>query len=443
MLTDQRPRMMWGSVLLALTLVPSVGVMAGCERPTLIDDLLEPPGDGDGDGDGPGDGDGDGPGDGDGDGDAGPSAVDVLLVVDNSASMCEEQALLVESFFDSDCPITNLLDIPAEYRDADDATLDQLSADCGFIQLMAAAGLDARVGVVSTDVGPCDDRFDYADDPAFANAPNAVHCGMQPGDWGRRPQRGCLIGPPGDNNRFIGMGDDDAFEHFVEIIGALGVYGSAFERGFDQVVAFLDEDVADGCPNTASDFLRPGADLVIAFMSDEDDCSHRIGAQFPDENAGETCDRDTEEIPALRDPPIDPLWCYQRPEQLRPVSDMVDALTAWATAENKAVRVAAIAGGVYEEGRDEIVSVGCVVDDNGKPDDTCVESFGNSNATGPGLPCNPEALAAAGQPPCCSADPGTRYQALANAFGSGLNDSICYRDYREPLLDGARRAAGR
>ena len=99
-------------------------------------------------------------------------AVDVLLIVDNSGSMCEEQALLIDSFFDEDCPIDDLVDVPAEFQNADDTTLDTLSDDCGFMQLMAAAGIDARVGVLSTDVGACDDRFNFADDPAFADASN-------------------------------------------------------------------------------------------------------------------------------------------------------------------------------------------------------------------------------------------------------------------------------
>jgi hypothetical protein len=366
----------------------------------------------------------------------------VVLVIDNSGSMCEEQALLVASFFDDDCPIADLSRVPPAFQNADDNTLDALSVECGFLQLMAAAGLDARVGVLSTDVGLCDDRFNVADDPAYAAA-SGLHCGEQPGDWGRRPQRGCLIGHPADDRRYVDMTDDNAFEHFAEIVEALGAYGSAFERGFDQVEAFLDEDVADGCPNVASDFLRDDADLVIAFLSDEDDCSHPASAIFPDENDGELCERMAEVIPQLRDPPIDPLWCYERPEALRPVDDVAAVLNDWSAATGKDVSVAAVTGGVYEAGRDAIISSGCIVDGSGKPDAACTLSLGTSNLTEPGTRCDPEALAAEGLPVCCSADPGTRYQALADALGSGLNDSICYDSYRKTLLDVARLAAGR
>lgn len=390
--------------------------------------------------DGPGDGDGDAAGDGDGDV-AGPRPVDILLVVDNSGSMCEEQQNLVDNFFDDGCPIADLGAVPEAWRDPDEATLNELSAQCGMVQVLAALGVDARFGVITTDVGPCDNRYGIADDPAFAGHPNI--CGdTQPLDWGRRPQRGCLQAPAGAP-RFVDMADDDVGGRFAGLIGAVGTYGSGFERGLDAARIFLEADApAAGCEGDAAAFLRPGADLLVVFLSDEDDCSHPTSADFPDENAGEGC-TGTEDYPEVREPPVSASYCYQRSGALTPVSEFVTFFDQLAAAEGKTVRVASVGGGVYVDNAVDPTPAGCRIDENGKPDGVCTASQGNSNFNFPGAPCDPDVLAGNGQPECCAADPGTRYFQLASAFGErGRVDSICYASFRDTLLEVARLAAG-
>src|SRR3990172_7363802 len=109
-------------------------------------------------------------------------AADILIVVDNSGSMAEEQQNLADNFLNQDpaaCPLQDLKNIPEEYKNPAPALYQGAGplAQCGFIQLVAAFENDFRVGVITTDVGLCDNRVPSA----------------QGGDaWGFRPQRGCL-----------------------------------------------------------------------------------------------------------------------------------------------------------------------------------------------------------------------------------------------------------
>src|SRR5688572_18036844 len=114
-------------------------------------------------------------------------AADILIVVDNSGSMAEEQQKLADNFINlrcadpeddstCECPLNDLADIPEEFLNPQPSLYegDGPLSKCGFIQLLAAFENDFRVGVITTDVGPCDNRFDQ-----FAT-----------GEF--RPQRGCL-----------------------------------------------------------------------------------------------------------------------------------------------------------------------------------------------------------------------------------------------------------
>jgi hypothetical protein len=196
-------------------------------------------------------------------------ASDILIVVDNSGSMQEEQTRLGEAFINDspNCPINkNDLKDFARCDEADppavcafaNPALELLNApgpeglaDCGFIQVLAAFENDFRIGVITTDVGVCDNRFPSGQsepllcdplppctgtppscagglvcnartescerpactDPADCTGGlvcNAGRCersqlppectNPDPGNgWGFRPQRGCLQpdGPPG------------------------------------------------------------------------------------------------------------------------------------------------------------------------------------------------------------------------------------------------------
>ncbi|MFZ9886069.1 MAG: hypothetical protein ACO3JL_01100 [Myxococcota bacterium] len=354
---------------------------------------------------------------------------DILIVVDNSGSMCEEQKNLVDNFFDPDCPI-DVNDVQPEYRNPSDALVAELADRCGFVQLLAAYDNDWRLGVITTDVGPCDDRYNIAEDPALKDFSCSKE--VQPG-WGRRPQRGCL--QPFDiadraNSRVLERGDEDVGQKFANILANVKTFGSAYERGLDAMEVFLDKDStrAPGCADDLDAFLRPDAKLVVIFLTDEDDCSHADG-QFglDDENAGESCDNETE-VP----PQTSTELCYSKLDELTPTKRYSDFLRSYKGDVEK-VSVAVISGALVDD-NGELSAAGCTISPQGTPLGGCFESRGNSNKTGQGQVCDPATTT------CCTADPGSRYIQFARELGPNryLNDSICFASFRNTMLDIAK-----
>jgi hypothetical protein len=225
-------------------------------------------------------------------------AADILLVVDTSASMCEEQDALARNFFDERCDVTkdavgstdlSFGNIKDAYKNPTAAQVDDLDDRCGFIQILAAYDNEFRVGVITTDVSACDDDRGFS-----AGLNGSPICGDRiEEDWGRRPQRGCLQAPPGARKKTFDRADRDVGDRFRATLRELGVYGSAFERGLDAMKIFLDPDAvrAPGCADDLQSFLRDDAKLVVVFLTDEEDCSHDgvPTSAFPDENEGEDC----------------------------------------------------------------------------------------------------------------------------------------------------------
>ena len=360
-------------------------------------------------------------------------AADILIVVDNSGSMAEEQQNLAANFLNQDpatCPLQDLKNIPAEFKNPAPAlyTADGPLAQCGFIQLVAAFDNDFQVGVITTDVGLCDNRVPSA----------------QGGDaWGFRPQRGCLqpdSAPAGTMRKVIARADlddadatnDDLASRFSSTLANIATFGSPIERGLDAVNIFLDP-AADRNPSCTDDltlFRREDAALVVIFLSDEEDCSHGLGGAlelFGNENDGEVCGEFTEHfinVPSTR--------CYQAPEALSPIDLYVDALVA----ADDEVKVAVVAGGIGDSGA--ITPAGCLVGADGLPtggDGVCFSSGGLSNATGIGETCAADTADARGGLPCCVADSGSRYYALADAIGNSRTDSICNRSFRGSMIE--------
>lgn len=356
---------------------------------------------------------------------------DILIVVDNSGSMCEEQANLVENFFDSDCPI-DVNNVQPEYKNPDDELVQQLATQCGFVQLLAAYDNDWRLGVITTDVGQCDDRYNIAETAGLGGCSGDVETG-----WGRRPQRGCL--QPFDHNdragsRILQRGDQDVGENFAKILNGIQTFGSAYERGLDAMEVFLNPNSsrAPGCENDLDAFLRDEAKLVVIFLTDEDDCSH-VDGQFAleDENADESCERNVEDF---KDPQVySPSFCYDRLGDLAPTTRYSSFLKNYKGDENQ-VSVAVIAGALPNEDG-ELVAGGCRVASDGTPQGGCFQSGGNSNQTGSGGLCSPEQ-----DYQCCTADPGSRYIQFARELGPNrfLNDSICFESFRNTMLDIAK-----
>lgn len=409
-------------------------------------------------------------------------AADILIVVDNSASMQEEQDRLAAAFINDTaaCPINKneLKDFalckgdnpPAVCRFANPSP-DMLAApapdglaDCGFIQVLAAFENDFRIGVVTTDVGVCDNRLPEGQAQLFCAAnPGLPEC--QGGDpqnlWGFRPQRGCLQpnGPPGTVQKVIAREDlvdndqtnDEIGDRFIATLQNIRVFGTPTERGLDAAKLFLDPatDRDPSCADDLGNFLRDEAKLIVIFLSDEEDCSRTedvaecagpagtgctgecdsdTGCEIftcpanttcalgSTEFSGETCGRfDTHfgNFPAGN--------CYNNVDDLTPVSLYADFFKSLKSNPSD-VTAAVIAGGLSSD--DGFVAGGCTFDANVNGGNSaiggCFESRGTSNT------CRPDEN-------CCFADPGKRYYDLADAMG-GLKDTICVDSFGQTMI---------
>jgi hypothetical protein len=177
-----------------------------------------------------------------------PSAVqtDILFVVDDSGSMSEEQANLVDNL-------------------------------AGFVDTLAASAIeiDYRIAVTTTSVEGFQGETTYsggaeagkpypagaivADDPGTATAGDLVYDASlygSTGGWG--------------GLRFLSRGapqaDVDAFKENFRV----GTSGSGKEQHFRATRLALSDRIADG---VNAGFLRHGSNLAVVFVTDEDDCS--------------------------------------------------------------------------------------------------------------------------------------------------------------------------
>ena len=248
-----------------------------------------------------------------------PDVLDVLIVVDNSGSMQEEQSQLAAAF-------------PS------------------FVAALSNAGADWRVGVITTDVGLCDNRLPAA---------------LGGDEWGFRPQRGCLHGdgPPGlETSLVLDASNANAALWLSTTLANVATFGSQFERGLDAVEIFLDVAArrSPGCEGDVAAFRRAGARLIVVFVTDEDDCSHRDGSSgFPDENIGEVCALNVDFFTGNN-----ANLCYTNPELLAEVASYTFPGT----------RLAVVGGAVGGVGTAS--ASGCSVDGAGAAIDGCVLTLG-------------------------------------------------------------------
>ena len=329
--------------------------------------------------------------------------LDLLFVVDNSASMLEEQAALYRSVFDERCPITDTRRVPLDYQNPDRETFDDISEVCGLAQLMAAMGNDFHIGVIATDVGTYDERFSAAQDP------DGVHTQL--------PMRGCLQG------KGLITSDDDVAVDFRDAVIGLGVYGSPIERGLDAMDIFLDPESrrAPGCENDLDGFLRPDGQLMVVFVTDEDDCSHRDGSSgFPDElffepdAAGDWPELFTESRSGD---------CYTRANELATIVGYAQHLRQLVTDQRTSEVLVSVVAGLRDDGAG-LDAGACIARDDGSIDGVCRAVLGASNTA----ECEQEG-------DCCTADGGNRYVDLARSINAdSLMGSICAEDFRAPLM---------
>ncbi len=177
---------------------------------------------------------------------ADPTPADILFIVDNSGSMADEQQNLADNFN-------------------------------RFIENIQGAG-DYRIAVVSTDQDNQIERgglarFDYSGDSPFHLTDfdlttNCVDTGIS---------RGCFRGPdPAVRVIEAGMPEQQQITAFVNNVD-LGSCGSGNETGLSAMISALEQTQGNGCNGG---FIRDEANLVLIFVSDENDADNEQIQQY-------------------------------------------------------------------------------------------------------------------------------------------------------------------
>ncbi|MCK6550137.1 hypothetical protein L6R52_30155 [Myxococcota bacterium] len=172
--------------------------------------------------------------------------VDIIVVVDNSASMADEQANLARNFA---------------------AFADQV---IGVV--------DYRLAVITTDVlSPGGERAGHAESTYASTPPYVLYTVDTSGCRPAGVEHGCFRGatPVVDATRMDRATQLATFADNVSV----GTCGSGVERAFDALLLALDETAPGGCNEG---FLRDDANLVLLFVSDEEDDSPMPIADYVD-----------------------------------------------------------------------------------------------------------------------------------------------------------------
>ncbi len=227
--------------------------------------------------------------------------IDLLLLVDNSNEMREEQSAFVASLPE----VVGALAIPAD--DDRDGAPDW------------PAARSMHLGVISTDMGTsgylitgCDDA-ERGDDGILRNLP-------APG------MKGCDVTYPTFLTFDSTMGDLSGVASDFACIATLGSGGCRLEQPLAAVEKALTIHAASGAPNDG--FLRESAVLSILIATEEEDCSVSDARIFSaDDSLGSL-----------------PLRCYFHQEFLRPVDDLVTSILAVKLGHPNRIAVAAVVG---------------------------------------------------------------------------------------------------
>ena len=327
--------------------------------------------------------------------------LDFLFVVDNSGSMCQEQANLARNFRH----ISEFLF--AQFGDSADFRIASVSTDMDAQNPVAgrfATGAGAIDGACGAEGTPSADLTYCADLFATEGARPVLRSG-EDGNIGRL----CARDP--EPAKCVAT---DLEKKFACLVG-LGVHGSSFESGLEAMRTALSCDgpnagsfaacCADGIydpacvppPGEEPEFLRPDAILVVVVVSDEDDCS---------------ADPDT---------PVDRGYvsnCLWQRDKLVPVGEYVDFLQSRKADPAGQLIVATIAGqrSYTAEGVPLRYAPGVA--------DACDASL--AERFDPSIPldvCCPDGQCHGGARPVCDSAAGkgyagTRYLELSEAFGA-------------------------
>ncbi len=175
--------------------------------------------------------------------------VDILVVVDNSVSMGDEQENLIEEF---PLLIRALLDPPMG----------------GSGQLLYPPALDLHIGVISTDMGAGGYLLDTCEHEPLVGDDGVLRHSPAPG------MAGCDEAFPS----YLSYPSTEADEGLIQkmatdfgCIATLGTDGCGFEQQLEAALKGLSVHAQPGGPNAG--FLRQDSILMILFVTDEDDCS--------------------------------------------------------------------------------------------------------------------------------------------------------------------------
>ncbi|MBI5490924.1 MAG: hypothetical protein HY905_26565 [Deltaproteobacteria bacterium] len=326
---------------------------------------------------------------------AAPVRVDMVVMVDNSGSMSQEQRALAASVH---LLLEDLLDPP----DTDgDGTPDHPPVE------------DLRVGVISSDMGSGGYRLstcsnsDVGDNGCFLRDPPGAPAGC-PSTlplFLSRDGANAATYPPADLARDFGC------------LGALGTSGCGLEQQLEAMRHAVTDDMAPGGCNFG--FLRPDSVLVLIWITDEEDCS-----VSPDHL--EMFDTSRADLGHLG------LRCFLHPDFLVPVADLVASLRAVRSDRPRDLVVGVIAGVPL----DEPLCVG-----TGDAIARCLASPGMQETIDPTDPVYvlPSCHTAMG-----IASPPRRIVQVAQAFGaSAYVDSICKEDWSTAMAGIGGRIADR
>jgi hypothetical protein len=317
-------------------------------------------------GNGGSDSDSDGDSDSDSDADPPPglTAVDILLAVDNSGSMAEEQQLIAD---DVATLVDALLNPPSSW--------DQPDVD------------DIRIAVVSSDMG-----LSWGGNP-YENGDG------WPGD---APPSCSAVGDDGD---FYSGGtwyettaeslNPQLAPQTADCLGDLGTQGCGFEQQLESAARGLER-------SDHADFLREEALLAVLLVSDEEDCSIESNGLFG-----------VNEIQHLADNKVN-LACSSHPQYLYEPGSYRDRWTAVKDGEPGAVVFAAIVGVPISdacEGRGH--QIGDCLDHQDMELEVVIEGEGGAYFY------RPACERYEGDVQVTKARPGRRYVELAQQYGSG------------------------
>jgi hypothetical protein len=319
--------------------------------------------------------------------DAPNSVLDVVLLVDNSNSMSEEQALLAEQ-------------LPRMARVFATGDLDG-DGEQDFPALSSV-----RIGVVTSDMGTAGYSIMTCDDALFGDD------GMLR-DLGNPEIAGCEASYPAfaELTSDAGPGAIEGFVRHVECVGRAGTGGCGFEQQLEaalKAVTPSSSDIRffDGSPGQGdranAGFLRDDSMVAFVVLTDEDDCSTQDGELYN----------------VTRDD-LGPLnvRCVLHPDELQPVERYAEGLRA--IREDPADVILGVVAGVPE---DLSVTTG---------DPAAFDAIlSDERMTTTIDPANPNDLVPSCDTALGRAYPPRRLVEVASSFGrNGVVQSICQGDF--------------